>query len=274
MTAVLKVITHRPLWVNILIGIVVAVLLFALFILSLNWLTNHGKSRTIPSVTGKRFDEGARILKDGGFDVIVQDSIYIDSLPKNSIIKQFPEPDAVVKVNRNVYLTVNRTVPPMVEMPNLIGYSFRSAELVLKNVNLRVGDTIFKPNFAKHSVLEQSYNGSPISPGTKIRMGSKIDFVLASGVGNEAFSVPGLAGMTYGQAKDLLESNGLMIIPIIIDPDVTDTMSAYIYKQEPSQFDDEGKKIKIRTGQMMNVWLSRERKTMDTLKIGQDDQPF
>jgi eukaryotic-like serine/threonine-protein kinase len=269
---VLKVITHRPLWVNILTGILIAVVLFTIFILSLNWLTNHGRSRTIPSVTGKNFDEAVKILKKQGFDVIVQDSIYVDTIPKYTIIKQFPEADAVVKVNRNVYLTVNRTVPPMVEMPNLVGYSFRSAEMVLKNISLRVGDTTFKPNFAKHSVLEQWYNGSPITAGTKIRMGSKIDFVLASGVGNEEFSVPDLTGSTYGAAKARLESNGLMIVPLIVDPDVTDTMSAYIYKQEPSQFDDEGKKIKIRTGQMMNVWLSRERKVTDTLKIGQQEQ--
>ena len=266
----LKVITHRPLWINILTGILISAALFGVFILSLNWLTNHGKSKTVPSVTGKNFDEAVKILEKQGFEVIVQDSIYVDTIPRYSVIKQFPEPDAVVKVNRNVYLTVNRTVPPMVEMPNLVGYSFRSAEMVLKNISLRVGDTSFKPNFAKHSVLEQWYNGDPIAPGTKIRMGSKIDFVLASGVGNEAFSVPGLMGLTYGQAKQMLESNGLMIIPLIVDPDVTDTMSAYIYKQEPSQFDDEGKKIKIRTGQMMNVWLSKERRTPDTLKIGQE----
>jgi beta-lactam-binding protein with PASTA domain len=155
----------------------------------------------------------------------------------------------------------------MVEMPNLVGYSFRSAEMVLKNNNLRLGDTTFKPNFAKHSVLEQWYSGVPIAAGTKIRMGSVIDFVLASGVGNEEFSVPALSGMSYSQAKEMLESNGLMIVPLMVDPDVTDTMSAFIYRQEPSQFDEEGKKIKIRTGQMLNVWLSKERKISDsTLK--------
>jgi len=62
----------------------------------------------------------------------------------------------------------------------------------------------------------------------------------------------------------MLESNGLVIVPLIVDPDVTDTLSAYIYDQEPKQFDEEGKKIKIRSGQMMNVWLSKERRIADT----------
>jgi hypothetical protein len=43
-------------------------------------------------------------------------------------------------------------------------------------------------------------------------------------------------------------------------------MNAYIYRQEPERFDDEGKKIKIRTGQMMNVWLSAEKPVIDSTK--------
>jgi eukaryotic-like serine/threonine-protein kinase len=261
---VLKQITHRPLWINILVGILLAIGIFTVFILSLNWLTNHGKSRTIPAVTGKRYDEAVKILKDGGFEVMVLDSIYVDTTPGLHVIKQFPDADAVVKVNRNVYLTITRAVPPIVEMPDLVGYSFRSAEMVLRNNNLRLGDTTFKPSFDKMAVLEQRYNGEPIKPGTKIRMGSTIDFVLASGVGNEEFSVPNLKGLTYSQAKGIMESNGLILVPLIVDADVTDTMGAYIYNQEPLQFDDEGRKIKIRTGQMMNVWLSKERKVSDT----------
>lgn len=260
----LKQITHRPLWVNLLVGALLTVGIFTLFILSLNWLTNHGKSKTVPAVVGKNFDEAVAILKKQGFDVMIQDSIYIDTLPKFTVIKQFPDADAVVKVNRNVYITVNRSVPPMVEMPNLVNYSFRSAEMGLKNNNLRLGDTTFKPRFDKLTVMEQWYNGAPIAPGTKIRMGSKIDLVLASGIGNLEFSVPGLSGMSYGQAKEMLESNGLVLVPLIVDADVSDTMSAYIYDQEPKQVDDEGKKIKIRSGQMMNVWLSKERKVTDT----------
>ncbi len=65
------------------------------------------------------------------------------------VIKQIPEADEVVKENRTVYLVVNRAVPPVVEMPNLIGYSFRNAEMVLKNMDLRIGDTTFKARFCQ-----------------------------------------------------------------------------------------------------------------------------
>ena len=134
----LKYITHRPLWFNIIVGLIVAVLLFFLLMLSLQWITNHGEAKTVPAVVGKNFDVALKTLNDQGFEVVIQDSIFQDSVPRLIVLKQVPEGDAVVKVNRTVYLTINRSVPPMVEMPNVIGYSFRNAEMVLKNMARQV----------------------------------------------------------------------------------------------------------------------------------------
>ena len=114
----LKFITHRSLWLNLVTALVLAVVLFALFILSLNLLTHHGRSRTVPQVVGKTYADAEKILDKEGFDIVIQDSVYIDSLPPTAIIKQVPESDAVVKVNRTVYLTLNRSVAPMIDMPN------------------------------------------------------------------------------------------------------------------------------------------------------------
>ena len=124
----LKFITHRPLWLNLVTALVLAVVLFALFILSLNLLTHHGRSRTVPQVVGKTYAEAEKILDKGGFDIVIQDSVYIDSLPPTAIIKQVPESDAVVKVNRTVYLTLNRSVAPMIDMPNLIGFQLSQCD--------------------------------------------------------------------------------------------------------------------------------------------------
>ncbi len=173
-----KFITHRSLWVNILVGILLAVGIFALFILSLNWLTGHGKSATVPSVTGKKYEDARAALRKSGFDVEVQDSVYIDTLPPLTVIKQIPDADEVVKSSRTVFLIVNRSEPPVVEMPNLIGYSFRNAEMVLKNMDLRIGDTTYKPDFAKNAILEQLYNGITIAPGTKIKKGSIVSLIM------------------------------------------------------------------------------------------------
>jgi beta-lactam-binding protein with PASTA domain len=250
-----KFITRRPLWMNIAAGIVLAIALFALFILSLKMITHHGRSRNVPFIIGKSYDDAEKLLSKEGFEVIVQDSVYVDSLPPLTVIKQIPESESVVKVNRTVYVTINRSIPPVVEMPNLIGYSFRNAEMTLSNMGLKIGDTIYKADFAKNSVLQQLYHGESISPGTKIQMGSSISLVLGSGVGEAQFIVPWLVGMTFGDAKAKLEANGLNIIPLYVDPSVKDTMNAYIVNQDPQRYDEMGNPLRIRTGQMISVWL-------------------
>jgi len=252
----LKFITHRPLWVNLITAVLLVVALFIAFILSLNFLTHHGRSSTVPQVVGKSFPDAQKILNKEGFDIVIQDSVYVDSLPARSILKQVPESDAVVKVNRTVYLTLNRAVPPKIDMPNLVGYSFRNAEMNLSSAGLRLGDTIYKADFAKNSVLDQLYNGEHIAPGTKIQMGSAISLVLGTGVGQTQFNVPNLIGWTYGDAKAKMEENGLNLLVVDADPSTKDTLTEYIYRQDPPRFDQDGSPLHIRTGQLISVWLS------------------
>jgi beta-lactam-binding protein with PASTA domain len=258
-----KFITHRPLWLNLLTGLLLAVVIFFIFVFSLNWLTHHDESKKVPLVVGKSYEEAKEILDKAGFDIEIQDSIYVDTAKPMKVLKQVPESEEVVKVNRTVYLTINRAVPPMVEMPNLVGFSFRSAEMELKNMGLRVGDTIYRSDFARNTVLEQRYKGDIITPGTKLRMGSSIAFVLGTGVGNEKFVVPILIGMTYGEAKTKLEANGLGI-GAIDAPGIRDTLNAYIWKQNPEKFNEEKKFQYIRTGQLMDVWLQVEKPVIDS----------
>jgi beta-lactam-binding protein with PASTA domain len=258
-------ITKKPLWINLLAGLVLMV--FFLFLLSrmLGPLTRHGKNRVVPNVVGLSFDEAKKVLRKGGFDIEIQDSIYSDTLAKGAVLKQVPEGDALVKISRTVYLTINRQVPPEVEMPNLIGFSYRNAEMQLKNMGLRIGDTTYKPDFAKNSVLEQWYDGASVAPGTKLRQGSVISLVLGNGIGEIEFSVPNLVGMKFSDAKALLESNGLSFLVVLLDAGVTDTMNAYIREQYPPRFSEEGKRIKIRPGQTIDVKLSLDRPVIDTL---------
>lgn len=250
-----KFITHRPLWVNIIAGIVLAVGIFLLFLLSLNLLTHHGRSSMVPSVEGKQYDEAKKILRKAGFDVEIQDSLYVDTLKPETVIKQIPDADEVVKSSRTVYLVISRAVPPIVEMPNLVGYSFRNAEMVLKNMDLKIGDTTFKPDFAKNAVLEQLYNGSPIAPGTKLRKGTVISLVLGDGIGEREFTVPVITRMQFCDVRAKLEASGIVIGAIVADADVKDTCAAWIYRQNPERLDEEKKVNKIRTGQTIDVWL-------------------
>lgn len=258
-------ITKRSIWINLLVAFLLVVLLLFLLSTCLGPITRHGKNKAVPNIVGKSIDEAKRILDKSGFDVEIQDSIYTDTTAKGTVLRQIPEGDAVVKKSRTVYITVNRYVPPVVEMPNLVGFSYRNAELQLKNMGLRVGDTSYVEDFARNSVKEQHHhNGGIIVPGTKIPQGTSIDLVLANGGGTTIFTVPNLIGMTFGNAKGFLESNGLSFLSVIVDPDVVDSANAFIYWQDPPRLGEDGRRIKIQSGQTMNVKLSVQRPSIDT----------
>lgn len=260
----IKYITQRPLWFNILVAIGIVVILFLIFMFSLRLITRHGEAISVPNVMGKNINEVSELLSEGGFETVIQDSVFHDSLPPGIVVKQLPEADQVVKVNRTIYVVINRFVPPDINMPNLIGFSLRNAELTLNNLGLKLGDTTSKPDFAKGSVIEQLYNGNPVRAGEKIRIGSEIDLVIAAGLGEEDIKVPDLVGLTFAEAKIVLEASGLILGVPITDQDVRDQESAYVYWQSPPPKKEDGVQLRIRPGQMIDIRLGVNPPVRDT----------
>jgi beta-lactam-binding protein with PASTA domain len=258
-------ITKRSLWFNVVVGLLLALLLFGLFLFSLGWVTGHGNAATVPNLTGKSFEEAKLLLEKAGFEYEIQDSIYVDTIPPLQIVKQIPDGDEVVKANRTILLIVRSVDPPLVEMPNLVGYSFRNAEVVLGTMDLKVGDTLFRPDFARNAVLEQRYNGSPIAAGTRLRKGSLITLVLGDGIGDQPIAVPGLIGLSYTDAKAIMDSSRLGFGAIVLDADLRDTLSGFIYRQSPARLDEDGLPVKIRPGQLIDIWIGTNRPALDTL---------
>jgi beta-lactam-binding protein with PASTA domain len=262
--------TGKPLWVHLLAGLVIIFLLIVMFLQSLHWITRHDKTLTIPAVTGKSYAEAKKLLESKGFEVELQDSIYNDTAKPLSVLRQFPDAEAVVKVNRTVYLTINKSVAPLIEMPNLEGLSFRSAEISMNQYGLKLEDTQYRMDFAKNSVLEQQYNGNRIKAGTKIPQGSKIVLILGSGLGHEDFSVPDLVGLTYNDAKVLLESNGLNVGTVI--PDINP--NAFVGRQSPDHMTADGRVNRIRQGQSVDLWLQPDKPVKATVpEVPQQQQP-
>jgi len=258
----------RPLWVNILLALGLSFLILFLFFQTLEFWTNHGEYLRVPDVKGKNYKEASVLLDKAGFDVVVQDSVYYDSISPLVIIKQFPDPDATVKVNRTIYLTINRSTAPLISMPNLIGMSFRNAELEMRARGLKLGDTMYVPDIAKNAVKDQLVEGVAIKPGTPVSMGTRISLVLGAGIGNEDIAVPDLFGMPYSEALTLLESNGIILGVVLPDADLKDTLAGFVYWQNPERINEERKINRIRSGQMMDIKLGvikPERKTDSTL---------
>lgn len=269
-----KFITNKPFWVNLVTAIVIALLFLFLVLKMLGCLTRHGEYLKVPAVTGMKTKEAIALLEKQGFDVYIQDSVFTDTAGRGVVLKQLPDPNATVKVNRTVFITVNRYVPPMLDMPKLEGQNLAFAIRMLERNHLKLGDTTFRTDFALGSVLEQLYNGVRIPEKTKIQWGSRIDLVIAGGLENKTMPVPTLTGMSFADAKAILDENGISLGGIMADGPITDTASAFIIRQRPERFDVDQMLIYIRSGQLMDIWLSQEMKNpVDSLSKKKDNLP-
>ena len=256
-------ILKKPLWMNMLIGFGVAICLFIIFFFSLGWITGNGETEKVPAVIGLDVLAAEKNLTALGFDVELQDSIYVDTLARNAVLRQTPEADEIVKKGRTVYLTINRVVAPQVDMPNLVGFSIKSAETYLKVLGLRLGSIQMVPDQNKNVVIDQLVNGKPIAPGSKIPSGTLIHFLVGDGGASAGMTIPDLVGLTYEQAKAQLMILGLNLGMVSVNGSIGDSASAFVFDQSPnvygSQLDSLGMPIQnmISKGATINLVLDK-----------------
>jgi beta-lactam-binding protein with PASTA domain len=139
--------------------------------------------------------------------------------------------------------------------------------MYLRSVGLKLGDTTYRPDIARNSVLEQRFKNQILLPGTKVHMGSAINLVLGDGIGNAIMDVPDLTGMTLTDARSYLRSLNLSVGAIVADADVQDRNNAYVYHQNPAVESPGGEQNKIHPGQAIDVYLSVQQPVTDTVAV-------
>ena len=257
---------RQSFWFHLLLILVLCAVLYVLFFSSLGLLTRHGDDVKVPSVIGKDVKTAVTMLHGMGFDVEV-DSTYEPEQKSQLVLRQSPDVGEIVKNGRTLYLTVNKSEPPVTPVPNLVGFTFRSAVLVLKSNRLLLGDTTYKPDIGIDNVLEVLYKGVPIRPGMLIPQGSKISFVLGSGLGDQVISVPDVTGMTFAEAKETLAGSSIQSTDNFDDV-ITDTASSKVYSQVPNAINELGSPNNIRAGDYVELHfkMNPSQEEIDSIK--------
>lgn len=236
-----------------LASLLIAVILFGTY----QWLsayTNHGETMTVPDLRGMKYKDIDAFMAGRTFKVKISDSsVFILGKPPGVVIEQDPSPKVNVKEGRTIYVTVTRTVPPQVKIPNLIDVSQRQAEAILASYGLLVGQVIYKPDLAKNAVLSLLYNGVELKPGQDITKGSVIDLVLGDGIGNTEVVVPSLRGLTVDEVLFVLQGSSLNPGAMVYDESVTDTAEAKVYRQVP----EPGDSVYIKQGEAIDLFFTQ-----------------
>ncbi len=241
---------------NLAVVTTLGILLYVLFFASLNCITRHGEEVAMPDVRGKKMDSAVSALKTLNFEVLI-DSTYDPTARPLSVLKQMPDTGSFVKRGRTIFLTVNMLTPPKVPMPAIKDLSYRSAEMILRNNKLIIGDTTYKPDIATGAILEASLNGKALNAGDMIPQGSKIDLIIGNGLGNTEWDVPNVTGMTVDEAMIYLNQFNLQ--PFLVSAnrlsEITDTPSAIITDQRPREFNDAGARNRIKMNDFIDLLI-------------------
>lgn len=172
-----------------LIIALIAFLVFAFFVVQwLKFSTNHNQKIEVPNLEKMSINEVETVLNNIDLNFVVIDSAsYNPDFPAQSVIDQDPEAGQFVKENRKIYLTLNPSKYPNVEMPDLLGQTKRQATSQLLAIGFRIDTaSVYVNDIAKDVVRGLIMNGSEVKIGDKIPKNSMIKLKL--GDGNEGDS--------------------------------------------------------------------------------------
>lgn len=226
------------------------IMLLGFFYMFLPRITNHGKTVQVPNLIGMHLDELDTHLATYHLRYVITDNTdYSEKHPPFTVLQQFPAVGVWVKENRKLYLTLNAEHPPLVKMPNLIEVSIRQAQLLLKNRGLKLGNIKYIPDITKYTVLEQWYDGHPISAGKSINKGSSIDLVVGAGLGTQIIEVPDVVGIPLEEASLILLEYGMRVGLTSIEKNKTLPVGS-ILRQNPVAG------TQVRLGTAINLYIA------------------
>jgi len=249
---------------------VLAVLFFVAAIgltqLLLRACTHHGEAIEVPSLNGLSLSEAEALLQDTDLDFRVIDSAEFNpEIPLGAVIEQYPAQGALVKSGRQILLTINPFTVHKIELPNIIDKTLRRAIYDLESKGFVVGVNIYKPDLARDAILGMQVNRVDAKPGDKFVRGTVVDLIVGTGIGDERIAVPYLRWLTAQKATAKLRALSLNTGLVLYDDEVTDTLTALVYKQTP------GPTLEpmLPLGTTIDIWL-----TNDSTKIPNDSLAF
>jgi len=193
------------------------VLMMLFFYTILPGMTNAGETLTVPNLEGMHYDQLDDFLGKRGLKFEVEDSAYSSVYDPLTVLKQYPEPGALVKEGRKIYVVVKAREPEKVKMPDLIDKSLKYVELILKTKGLKRGSITYKPDLGQNIILEQWYDGHKIPPLASVPKGSEIDLVVGDGYGNRQFTLGNFVGRDLEDVEFAINGQGLSVGSVIIE---------------------------------------------------------
>ncbi len=205
----------------------------------------------VPSVINRPPEQASSDLEALGLHVVLETEQYNPAYPANVIVDQNPEPSALVKPDRHIYLTVNSGELRRVVVPNVFGFSIREAENRLRVQGLRIEEALPDSIPAPH---RNTVTGQEPPAGDTLEAGASVTLWYSTGLGAAYSAIPDIVGMDIEQARDSLLALQLRAIVIgapdsLADPNAPDTL---VLRQSPGP----GTQVRAGSEVRLHTWLN------------------
>jgi beta-lactam-binding protein with PASTA domain len=191
----------------------VAVFLVALacsLYLTSKWIIKGEAEVVVPALVGHDTVYALDLLTSLGLNIKVSGFEWSESVPKNFIAFQDPNPGTRLKRDRNVKVVLSRG-SKRVRVPNLVGSRLREAELVISQNGLLMGDLCVVPSskYPQQTIIAQRPE-----PLREVERGQGVNLLVSEGSEHIATAMPELRHQTLSQAMEALQ--GLNLAPTAI----------------------------------------------------------
>jgi serine/threonine-protein kinase len=127
------------------------------------------KPRTVPSLTGKTFEQAAAALQQLGLTAVRADA-FSDTVPKDQVISTSPAAGGSVDRGGKVTVSISKG-PDLVIVPDVTGKSVSDATATMQQVGLSIGNVFGPPN--KKVFLTDPAAGAQVKRGSSVNVYTK-----------------------------------------------------------------------------------------------------
>lgn len=171
----------KMLWGNLLAMVCVIVLLLVGIKYALALYTHHGESIPIPNLVHKSLASAVATTDALNLDLQVTDTGYVKSLPPDCVLEQTPGAGNIVKPGRTIYVTVNASRTPTLQLPDIIdNSSLREAMAKLQGLGFKLTQPQFIPG-EKDWVYGVLVNGRHVLAGDAISVEDSLTIQVGNG---------------------------------------------------------------------------------------------
>lgn len=196
---------RHPVWMNLILIIMVAVILTWLSSLFLDYWTDHGDERVVPNIKGLSYSQAQSVLREVDLNVEISDSVYDSSERPGIVIEQSPHRSAKVKPGRTVYLTIVAFSPKTVTIPDISNVSLRQAQSIFEGLGIKRIKIVEVESEYRDLLLSAKYNGLPLNAGARIPVTAVITLEVGKGLSSDELDSLSIDSLSELPAPDELD---------------------------------------------------------------------